>query len=531
MSTENVSINTRNLNPAVITKERDASTYIPTFTNEVAAFVGHFEKGPINEPQFITDVLTFKHIFGRGTDLHCNDWYQVYNYLQYSTGIWVTRTASLNDYNASSLPDEIFLNSQEDFNEYSGSSSSIDFIARTSGAWGNLLKCSVIQKSDYDNNVVLYNEIHAQEIFSFFEDSYVGICVFRKNQIVETFYLLESEIQNINTESSYIYVLTNPDNIMSYYDSSIRILTGGISQFPTSENIEESYEIFESKENYEIDIIIGNDKHNQAAINTAESRKDCIAFIGMPVSFVEFIKVKYTEESNYQILYSPEGNPYVLSESKPSRIANTSKIDNYINTLSNSEFVHFTLNVKRQLDGFSNSLKFINLAGDCAGLKAQASTERPFIASAGLERGLIRNYESIFYTDKNLKERYYKLGLNYIENGVLMTQKTFMSSNSAFSRVNVRSLFNNLERETQKILRNYVFEDNTYQTRGNIARVLKQYLENIRLQGSIDAGRVEVHSKDNLITVDIYVKPKYTIEFIQMRMNNVGTASIKSAVL
>ena len=100
--------------PTVQIQTIDKSYYQPGFTNEVAAYVGYFEKGPINEPVFITDINQFKFIFGRGVDLFHNDWYQVYNYLQYASGIWVVRASGNKQWNANN-GDSIYVNSKEEF--------------------------------------------------------------------------------------------------------------------------------------------------------------------------------------------------------------------------------------------------------------------------------------------------------------------------------------------------------------------------------------------------------------------------------
>ena len=45
-------------------------------TQNIALYVGEFEKGPINEPILITSQLQFKLIFGRALDFNYNHWYQ-----------------------------------------------------------------------------------------------------------------------------------------------------------------------------------------------------------------------------------------------------------------------------------------------------------------------------------------------------------------------------------------------------------------------------------------------------------------------
>lgn len=600
--------------PSVITQTIDKSHYLPNFTNEVACFAGYFEKGPINTPIFITSISEFKFIFGRGIDLHHNDWYQVYNYLQYASGIWVTRTSG-NQYTNSSNETPIFINSKNDFKDQKDyiKTLGLRFLAQTPGEWGNLLSVAVISYDQWDNNEEIYKGIFPKNIFTYFEPGYVGVCVFRKDKLVERFYKTDETFDEINDESKYIYtkfnktlndiqtridcnntsvyviidlnktieldfsndlnktyqllikdyitlldcnagekitiydlniVLTLPflndlnldstlesnKDYYTYYGDNIIKLSGGGTSFPTAVDISESYNLFENKASYDIDIVIGNDKYNNAAVDLVESRRDAIAFIGIPTSFVTFLKLDMGIGNPQELAYTQSGLIIAINETSiPYKITDTvlEEFNNYIESIPNSQFVHFTMHVKEQYDGFSGKNKLVNIAGDTSGLKSQASLISPWTASAGLERGRIKNIESL-YIDIKDTDSYYKKGLNYIQNNILMTQKTFYTKASSFNRVNVRSIFNHVEKETEKLLRYYIFEENTYRIRGIIASTVRKYLEDVKANQGIDAGRVHVHGTGNEILVDVYIKPKYVAEYIQLRMTNIGSETISN---
>lgn len=602
--------------PSVISQTIDRTHYIPTLTNEVAAFCGYFEKGPIDEPVFITDVNQFKFIFGRGIDLHHNDWYQVYNYLQYSSGIWVTRTSGNRRYNATN-EERIFINNENDWKDAYDSLETlgVKIVAQTPGAWGNLLSVAVIEYEQWVNNTEIKDGFYPQDLFTFFEEGYVGICVFRIDKLVERYYKTDQTINEINDESRYIYIKyntevkdyvnvidclagdgltiidlnttvelnfssdlnkkyellvkqltqvvdlnastkltiydlnttialpfahdlnrdpTNPDNAQyfTYYGDNIIQLTNGSTNFPTDRDIQASYDIFEAKADYDIDIIIGNDKYNNAAVNLAEARRDVIAFIGMPTSFIEYIKLNMGPTDPQETAYTQTGLILATRETKiPKDVTDQiiKKMLEYLESVPQSQFVHFTANVKHQLDGFTGNNKHVNIAADVAGLKAQASLITPWSTNAGLERGQIKNVNNMYLSIKDVNT-YYRRGLNYIENNILMSQKTYYTKPSAFSRVNVRSLFNHIEKEVQKLLRYYVFEENTYRVRGIIASTVRKYLEEVKANRGIDAGKVHVYGQDNEIIVDVYVKPTYVAEYIQLRMNNVGTETFSSVL-
>ena len=509
------------LSPSVQIQESNKSFYIKQGA-EFAMFIGHFEKGPVNIPQFITDINHFKFVFGRGINEHCNDWYQVYNYLQYSSGIWVCRSAGQKKVNSSN-EEPIFINDNYNYNDIKETikTENIKFIARTPGRWGDLLSISIITLDEYNNNVNLNSKYKAKSVFTFFEENYYGVCVFRNNVLKETYYITKDEFDTINESSQYIYVeSTNP---YAAYDDNIIKLSGGMVVLASDEDILESYELFENKEIYDIDIIIGNQLWNELAINLAEIRKDCIAFIGIPTQFETYLKILVN--SKYTMLYSPAGYPTILNILKLSSDDYLNKIEDYINKLPRSEFVHFTFNVKEQYDGFSQKNKIINIAGDTAGLKGQASLQNFWTPSAGLTNGIIKNYTKIFLLlgTKDIA-KYYQRGLNYIQNGRLQTQKTFYTEKSHFNRTYVRSVFNHIEKEVQKQIRYFVFNENTVQERSKIALELKRYFTDLKASGAITNAKIYVKplEKDQ-IQINIWVQPKSVIEFINIRMSNVGT--------
>ena len=72
--------------PGVEIIEIDASQIVPSAGAPVAVFAGNFEKGPMNAFIHVTNVTEFISIYGRPSDKNYNDWYQVYNFLQYRSG-------------------------------------------------------------------------------------------------------------------------------------------------------------------------------------------------------------------------------------------------------------------------------------------------------------------------------------------------------------------------------------------------------------------------------------------------------------
>lgn len=526
--------------PSVTSTTIDKSYYVPHITNEVACFVGHFERGPINLPIWVTSIDQFKFLFGRGIDDCHHDWYQVYNFLQYSGGIWVVRTSGVKLYNANNGGD-IYFNTFADWTANNSTltvTGPIRFIARTAGVWGNLINVCTFTKDDWLNNVQLNDTTRAKDVLEFFEDNYVGIAVFRNNTLVEKFYLTLDEISNINDDSLYVYVKLNSNTVLSqlslYGQNNIK-LSGGYNTFPTDEDFKVSYDLLLNPDVYDIDIVIGNEKANELAIEFAEARKDCIAFIGLPTVLITYLKLLMGSGKPQEVAYLHNGSIIGLDVYKiPSKLTEVAKkkINRYINSLPKSQFTHFTMNAKVQLDMFTNTYKVVNVAADIAGLKAQTSLTAPWIASAGLEKGSIKNLQKMYMvmSDKE-NDEYYKKGLNIMKNNTLMSQKTFFDRPSAFNRVNVRSLFNHLEKNTKKILNKFVFEENTLNVRKIVASHVKQYLETVKINNGITDARVYVKAgENNEIVVEIAVQPTYVAEYITIRMINAGTNTMTTIV-
>lgn len=84
------------LSPGVAVTTKDLSQVTTSAGDSAACFSGDFVKGPVNTPVLISSVQELKDTFGNPTKFNYNQWYQVYNFLQYSGEIYVVRAADLN---------------------------------------------------------------------------------------------------------------------------------------------------------------------------------------------------------------------------------------------------------------------------------------------------------------------------------------------------------------------------------------------------------------------------------------------------
>ena len=470
-------------------------------TSNIAMFIGEFEKGPILEPILITNTLEFKQIFGRSLEWNYNTWYQIYNYLQYpgSPKIWICRVSG-------------------DSNKANNNGN----IVKTPGSWGNMITVEIYNSLDLLTNSYLQNVFNINESIIIQNLKQYLIIVKRKEQIVETF--------NIQTS----------DEIDSFYLEHINLeygiykLENGYETQANINNVREGFSLF-TKENYEIDIVLSDERYNEIVIDFVEERKDCIAFLGIPREFIKVINVNNNTlltESGLIIKISSEEFKYSLKNTISE--IDYDKVLSYIKSLKRSQFVFFTFGFKYQLDGFTSKNRLINVVGDIAGLKAAASANNSWAPGAGVERGKIKDFISIpMKVNKVKTDELYKLGVNVLQNDILMSQKLFLEDQNKINRLHQRNILNYLERASEKLLRKYVFQLNERVGRANIANELKRLLEDMMGNRGIEGGKVIVKPDtldESKIIINIYIKIINTVEFVNLRVSNVGTNSISTVL-
>ena len=289
-----------------------------------------------------------------------------------------------------------------------------------------------------------------------------------------------------------------------------------------------AYEVFEDKDLIDVDIIISNELDNgSSALALAQKRLDCIAFMGIPY--------EYTESYNLGIL--------AVSRRSAEATSNIVKFRNAINY--NTDRMSLVANYKYQYDRYNDTYRWLNVAGDVAGLRARTNQDlAPWWASAGLNRGQIRNVVKLAYNpNQTQRDTLYTNGINPIvdfpgQGIVLWGQKTMLDKASSFDRVNVRCLFNFLERSLAKMSKYQVMEFNDTFTRNRIIAIMKPFLATVQADRGIQDFMVicdttnntpDVISRNQLV-VDIYIKPTYVSEMIHLNFINCGVNDFSSII-
>ncbi len=302
-------------------------------------------------------------------------------------------------------------------------------------------------------------------------------------------------------------------------------LLGGRNPSLDEGAVRDAYFSVEDKERYEIDVVIGNEKFPNVAIELADSRKDCIAYNG--ARYKDTVGKKAIDAVNSILTYIKNGAG--INGRKLTRTMFAADFSNYF----------------RIYDKFNKKYRWINVAGDMAGIRCDVtSTHDAWWVSAGMKRGIIRNINKLAFTpSQEQRDNLYKVGTNPIvafpgTGNLVWGNKTLHPIASSFDRINVRTLFNTLERAMAKAARSQVFEFNDPYTRNAIMSMFNPYLSTIKAGRGITDYLVicdETNNTPDIISrnelrVDIFIKPNYAAEMLLLQFTNVGTRSFSDVV-
>jgi hypothetical protein len=209
----------------------------------------------------------------------------------------------------------------------------------------------------------------------------------------------------------------------------------------------------------------------------------------------------------------------------------TNEIINKANLIKSSSRGIIVAGEKRVKDEYNNKFVNINHASDVAGLISLNSARfEPWLSPAGLNRGQVRNYVKLLYNPKKaFRDQLYTNRINPVaeflgEGVVLFGDRTALAKPSAFDRINVRRLFDVVERAVYDFSKFYLFELNDALTRSTFKSAVDGYLSAIKGRGGVYDYKVVCDNTNNTAEVidrnqfvaDIFLKPVKSINFIQL---------------
>lgn len=411
----------------------------------------------------------------------------------------------------------------------------LKIFAKTPGSWGNMLEVAIASHDDFGKAKECREGVALDDIFEYTPlVGQYGIMIFEKGNLVESYTVSLDEsakddqnnslyIENvINQKSDYVRVNVNEANPNNTLASSLKEniinLYCGSDSTPGEDDIIEAYNVFENKEEVEIDIILSNEKYPQAAAELAIKREDCVAFLGAPKEVS--VGLKATEAARKTTEWRTRLN-------------------------YNNRHVAYFSNYKYQYSPDLDKPCWINLVGDIGGIYAKSTFDNGSAwAAAGLNRGVIRNVDKLAVSfAEHHRDTLYKNQVNPIvtfpnQGSVIWGQKTSQTKNSSFNRINVVRIFKEMERALSKMSKYSLFEFNDAFTRNYLTSIIRPYLAGKKADRSIIDSLVVCDETNNTpqviannqLVCDIFIKPNYSAEWIILHFVNVGTNDFSIAV-
>jgi len=249
-------------------------------------------------------------------------------------------------------------------------------------------------------------------------------------------------------------------------------------------------------------------------IEIASQRQDCIAFVSAdPIELVEVSGRGTTSDENmFEV------------------------VSDYREIVGSSSYGVMDGNAKYQYDRYNDRFIYVPLCGDTAGCCVRTDiTKEPWYSPAGYDRGRINNIVKLVWNpSKEYRDRLYSININPIvsfqgSGAILFGDKTLQSKPSAFDRINVRRLFNVLEKTIATAAKFQLFEFNDSFTRAQFRQLVEPFLREVQGKRGVTSYGVICDETNNTASVidqnqfvaDIFVAPSRSINFI--RLNFVAT--------
>jgi hypothetical protein len=155
-----------------------------------------------------------------------------------------------------------------------------------------------------------------------------------------------------------------------------------------------------------------------------------------------------------------------------------------------------------------------------------------WFAPAGMSRGGLGVIDTRVRLSKKERDLLYSARINPIvkfpnSGPVIWGQKTLQVKDTALNRINVRRLLIKLRTYISDIAKNFVFENNTVETRNKLINKINPYMESVQSRQGLYAFRVQIDEVLNTNDVidryqlqgKIFVSPAKSIEFILLEFN------------
>ncbi len=361
-----------------------------------------------------------------------------------------------------------------------------------------------------------YLELNSQYIFGGKAPSGITTITYSSNFVLDTNTSWDQKAANRN------FAATGQNTIVlgggKNYNGQSGITTAG-AMAATVSKLSESYSVLSNADDYRLDfLLMGSVSYNKSdaqslankIISIAETRKDCLAFI-----------------SPYRLAFINDSSPGTVTINSAEEI--TTDLVSFYSPITSSSYAVFDSGYKYMYDRFNDTFRYVPLNGDIAGLCARTDiNDFPWFSPAGTSRGNILNAIKLAYNPtQSQRDRLYTNRINPVvfspgSGIVLFGDKTALSKQSAFDRINVRRLFIYIQEAISAAARDQLFEFNDEVTRTNFVNIIEPFLRDVQAKRGIQDFRVVCDETNNTAAVidsneflaDIYVQPTRSINYI-----------------
>lgn len=520
------------LSPAVVAREIDRTFNINNIVANGTGYVGMFRWGAVDDVTTITTNETeLVQKFGKPDNATTLFFHSALNYLLYVTPLSIVRVVGDAAKNAVPVGETPILVKNDSAYE-TVPLTGISFLGRYPGELANSISVSVADSTGFDTWEYAGEFDYAPAVGEFNlvvidEDGFISG---NAGTILERYELMSKSegakkpdgnsafIKKVLQDQSNWILVGDLDAIDFSASSSLGVyetsLQGGIDDnVVANADFETGWDVFSNSEIY--DIVRSFTSGNPAtgitkAIDVADTREDVLTFAAPQLDDV------------YNALTPAEN------------------VVEFFNTTinKNTSYASFVDNWKQIYDKYNDKYIWIPTDSDAAALHARTFVQNePWFSPAGLNRGQLKNVIKLAWNpNKPQRDVLYKNHINSIvsfpgEGTVLWGDKTALRRPSAFSRINVRTLFIVLKKNISFAARYQLFEFNDFITRSTFKRASDQYLENVQgRRGLIDFRTVCDESNNTPVVIDanefvgdLYLKPSRSINVIRLNFIAVST--------
>jgi phage tail sheath protein FI len=550
------------VSPGVQVKEIDATNVVPAVSTSIGGFSGQFNWGSADEVILVGSENELVEKFGSPDLSTAKHFLTAASFLKYGNALKVVRVVASDARNASVGSTEVLLKNESAYQAFTGAEGDHgEWVARCPGVLGNAISVDLCTAGATDGSNGFSSWAYASEVDSIpatsqmaldlnkgatFNDE-LHVVVYDKtgaitgtpNTVLEVFPFLSQAEDAKNPEGSSIFYkdvinaqseyirwaahdvsgggLSEAGQKMAQVGAAFTIntsvlhydLDGGLDGAAVAHGeINAGLTLLSDAETVDVNLLFATTDADGTGrqigsklIEIAELRKDCMAFISPPLADTENASAPHTN------------------------------VVEYASGLNSSSYASMDSGAVYVYDKYNDGYQYIGASGLIAGLCANTDqVADAWFSPAGVNRGQLRGVTKLaFNPTKSQRDELYKARVNPLvsfpgQGTMLFGDKTLLSRASAFDRINVRRLFNTVEKAISTAAKAQLFEFNDEFTRAQFRNLLEPFLRDVKGRRGItdflvvcdDSNNTGQVVDSNRFVADIYIKPARSINFITL---------------